>query len=113
MNWILTWMLPVLLLYAPSTQSTSQPQPDWVLEIMEKAPRFTTITQCEWEGRRLWKLNACTHCHDMITQVYDAEKNLICQYGGIGKNNTCLDKGIHWEECGVIYGKPYLMDMGW
>lgn len=85
------------------SESNNNHNPDWVMEIMDKNPKFTKISKCVYEDIWVWKVNSCVTCNDMITKVYDADKNLICLYGGILRKNTCKDLDSKLEDCQVIY----------
>jgi hypothetical protein len=81
----------------------SNPNPDWVKEIINKKPKFTKVTHCMADGMEVWKVNSCVTCHDKITKVYDRKHQLVCQYGGIMQQNTCIDEEITFQDCEVIY----------
>lgn len=89
--------------YADIKQNHDETQPSWVTEIMEKEPKFTKITRCVHNDKYVWKVNSCVTCNDMVTRVYDKDENVICQYGGILRKNTCTEKGMDLEDCKVIY----------
>ncbi len=104
-----------LMFFSPFTgMNTEHPEPDWVEEIMDKRPRMTKITKCSLGDDYVWKLNSCVTCADMMVQVYDRDKNLLCQYGGVLKLNTCEEKDLDvFEECEVIYKPKVRMGFGW
>lgn len=108
MKTFLTLIIPLLLCSAtwiePVTP-TEHGEPEWVMEIMDKKPKFTKITRCVYGDEYVWKVNSCVTCNDMITKIYDANKNLVCQYGGVLRQNTCNEQDIFLEECRIIY-KP-------
>lgn len=99
-------MIPFLLCSATWVDNKELPEfnePEWVMDIMDKKPKFTKITRCLYGDEYVWKVNSCVTCNDMITKVYDQDKNLVCQYGGVLRQNTCSDKEISLEECRIIY----------
>ena len=85
------------------TETLEHSEPEWVMEIMDKRPKFTKITRCVYDDVYVWKVNSCVTCNDMITKIYDADKNLVCQYGGVLRQNTCNEQDIYLEDCRVIY----------
>jgi hypothetical protein len=106
MRILITLFIPLLMMsagYADEQQNFDERQPDWVTEIMEKEPKFTKITRCVYNDEYVWKVNSCVTCNDMITKVYDKDKNVVCQYGGILRKNTCTEKDMNLQDCEVIY----------
>ncbi len=79
--------------------------PEWVQEIMDRKPTMTKIIRCVHDDEFVWKVNSCVTCNDMITYVYDKDKNVVCEFGGVLRENTCKDNEIILESCKVIY-KP-------
>ncbi len=105
MNILYTIFFPLLVCLGTDKMENEHIHPDWVHEIMDKEPQFTQITECVYGGTLVWKVNSCVTCNDMITKVYDEQKNLVCQYGGVLRQNTCSEQDIILEDCRVIY-KP-------
>lgn len=106
MKILITLFFPLFFLngdIAEPSESHKDYNPDWVMEIMDKHPKFTRITKCVYKDIWVWKVNSCVTCNDMITKVYDADKNLICLYGGILRKDTCKDLDVGLEDCQVIY----------
>ncbi len=91
------------------TRKTTKGQPEWVREIMDRKPTMTKITRCIYDNEVVWKVNACVTCNDMITYVYDRDKNVICEYGGVLRENTCKDNDIVLEDCRIIYKPKFKM----
>ncbi len=86
--------------------------PDWVKEMMDRKPKLTQITKCSYNDDYVWKVNTCVSCHDMITKVYDRNKNVVCQYGGVLRQNTCVEEGIDFDDCHVIYQPKLKITLG-
>lgn len=48
------------------------------------------IIQYEYNGNLTFSVDTCVNnCSDALTQIYDCEKNIICEMGGIAGVNTC------------------------
>lgn len=106
MKILITLFIPLLMMSAGSIGEKKKiegEQPDWVKEMIEKEPKFTKITRCTYNEEYVWKVNSCVTCNDMITKVYDRDRNVVCQYGGILRKNTCREKGMNLQDCEVIY----------
>lgn len=49
------------------------------------------IIQYTYKNNTVFSVNDCINCADAITVVYDCEKNVLCEFGGIAGVNTCSD----------------------
>lgn len=100
-------LLPLILISSAFTVEEKvdweKENPQWVKDIMDKEPKFTKISKCLNGDEWVWKVNACVTCNDMITKIYDSERNLVCQYGGVLRKNTCNENDIVLEDCRIIY----------
>ncbi len=90
-----------------ANSTKSQDYPDWVQEIIDKKPTMVQIVECFWEDEKVWKINSCVTCSDMITYVYDKDKNVICEYGGVLRENTCKEDEVLLSACKVIYKSKF------
>ncbi len=55
-------------------------------------------------GQRVFEVNPCLDCAEMITTVYDCQGQVICAFGGLVGLNTCPDyapdpetKLLYWK----------------
>lgn len=106
MKILITLFLPLFFLqgnFSEKSENYENHDPDWVMEIVGRSPKFTKITKCVYEDTWVWKVNSCVTCNDMITKVYDADRNLVCLYGGVLRKDTCKDLDVKLEDCQVIY----------
>ncbi len=107
------WIFTILILSSLfSFVENENKQPDWLQEMIDGDSKTLKITECTWDKQTVWKVNPCTICNDMITKVYDEKKNIICEYGGVLRKNTCQDNDIFFEDCKVIYKPKMKLQMG-
>ena len=68
----------------------------WLKELKEQFDKDTgpyrqIITQYTYQGETVFLVDACHLCSDALQVVYDCEKNVLCEFGGIEGKNTCPD----------------------
>jgi len=44
-----------------------------------------------YKEQRVFEVNPCVECADIVTTVHDCEGNVVCEFGGISGLNTCPD----------------------
>lgn len=49
------------------------------------------IIQYRYDGKDVFAIDYCYQCPDALVVVYDCEKNIVCEFGGIDGRNTCPD----------------------
>ncbi|MCH7770781.1 MAG: hypothetical protein IIA49_07155 [Bacteroidetes bacterium] len=49
------------------------------------------IIQYWYNGNDVLLIDNCYQCADALSVVYDCEKNIVCEFGGIDGRNTCPD----------------------
>lgn len=69
---------------------------DWLREIVVQfdenmSDNSARITQYEYKSQCVFVIEDCFQCPDALTYVYDENKNLICEFGGIDGRNSCPD----------------------
>ena len=47
------------------------------------------IIQYRYNGEDVFLIVHCYQCPDAISVVYDCEKNIVCEFGGIDGRDTC------------------------
>lgn len=63
------------------------------------------ITQYKYHGNDVFLIEECYQCADALQIVYDCEKNIICEFGGIDGRNTCPDFVSHASNEKVLYDR--------
>lgn len=66
----------------------------WVkalLEDFESSERKEQVILYKYNDNEVLLVNRCYQCPDAMTEVYDCEHNVICQFGGFAGTNTCPD----------------------
>ena len=63
-----------------------------------------TIYLAHYKEERVFEINPCTNCSDMMTTVYDCDGSVTCEFGGLAGLNTCPDyapnpseKLLYWK----------------
>jgi len=69
---------------------------EWLKDIKEQFEMIDDdipkrIVQYEYNDQCVFSIDACLNCPDALTYVYDENKNIICEFGGIDGRNTCPD----------------------
>jgi hypothetical protein len=69
---------------------------DWLKDIKEMLeqranPTGGQIIQFTYQGACVFWVDTCYGCADNLIRVYDAEMNVVCEFGGIAGFNTCPD----------------------
>jgi len=67
---------------------------DWLKNLkttfeQRMGPAGGQIIQYEYEGDCVFWVDDCFNCLDKLVQVYDYDKNLVCEFGGISGKDTC------------------------
>lgn len=90
--------------------STENPLEDivWLSEIrnmfdQDMGPMRQKITQYKYYGKDVFMIESCYQCPDAISIVYDCEKNVVCEFGGIDGRNTCPDFYQNATEEKILY----------
>jgi len=68
--------------------------PAWIDEIfsdMEQGNNKGEIIRYKLNGQTVFLINTCLDCADSMSEVYDCQHNVLCQFGGIAGFNTCPD----------------------
>jgi len=80
------------------TCSTDNPLEEisWLKEIrdrfdMDMGPQRQMIIKYRYNEEDVFLIDDCYQCADNIITVYDCEKNIVCEFGGIDGRNTCPD----------------------
>lgn len=69
---------------------------DWLKDIKVQMtqtakPTGGQIIQYNYLGECVFWIDNCYNCADNLIVIYDAEQNIVCQFGGIIGLNTCPD----------------------
>ena len=54
-------------------------------------PSGAQIIQYEYNGECVFWIDACYHCYDGLVVVYNANQDVICEFGSIAGLDTCPD----------------------
>ena len=80
------------------TCNTDNPLEDisWLKEIRDgfdsdMGSQRQMIIQYRYNGNDVLLIDNCYQCADALSVVYDCEKNIVCEFGGIDGRNTCPD----------------------
>ena len=80
------------------TCNTDNPLEDisWLKEIRDgfdsdMGSQRQMIIQYWYNGNDVLLIDNCYQCADALSVVYDCEKNIVCEFGGIDGRNTCHD----------------------
>ena len=49
------------------------------------------IIQYVYNGECVYSINHCINCSDSMTQIYNTQGEVVCEFGGIAGLNTCPD----------------------
>ena len=70
---------------------------DWIKGLIEEQ-NLTDCSDCSLEiiqysynDATVFSVDNCVGCSDALINVYDCQKNLVCEFGGIAGLNTCPD----------------------
>ena len=68
----------------------------WLKELKQTFDQSTQaagarIIQYEYNDQCVFLIDDCYNCADGLLRVFDAEQNLLCEFGGIDGRNTCPD----------------------
>jgi len=112
-------ILTLLLLFAFSCDKNNPDDPtcisgdpleeiSWLKEVKENMskranPTGGQIIQYTYQGECVFMIDNCFGCADNLLAVYDAEQNLLCEFGGIIGLNTCPDFDKEATNRKVIY----------
>ena len=70
---------------------------DWLSEMIrdfKRSDQKASIYYYEYKGQPVFAVDSCVGCADAMTTVYNCDKGVVCQFGGIAGMNTCPD----WED---------------
>jgi hypothetical protein len=81
----------------------------WLKETKEAfelsmSPSAKRITQYFYQGECVFLIDGCVGCNDNLTTLYNAEKEVICEFGGIAGVNTCPDFETEVTGEVILYG---------
>ena len=94
-----------------TTCGTNNPLEDiaWLKELkegveMSASPAKAIFIQYTYNDKTVFSIDTCADCTDNLIKVYNCDKEVICEFGGIEGLNTCPDfeqkatnKLILWE----------------
>lgn len=84
--------------------------PGWLKDKIEEFITNNTdgkgsVEEFLYREQTVYLVNFCMGCPDFLVYVYNKEKDVICEFGGIAGTNTCPDfskeaisKGIVWPK---------------
>ena len=82
----------------------------WLKEIkdsfdLDMGPQRQQIIQYRYAGKDVFWVDNCFQCPDALVIVYDCEKNIVCEFGGIDGRNTCPDFEQNAKNKKILYDK--------
>ncbi|MGL1885687.1 MAG: hypothetical protein OCD76_04155 [Reichenbachiella sp.] len=83
-------------------------QIDWLEDLVieyEQNSQPSRITQYEYKGACVFQVDHCYMCPDAGSVVYNAEKEVVCEFGGFIGNNTCPDFSNEATNAIELYNK--------
>ena len=81
---------------------------DWLSEMIKdfkRSDQAAEVYYYEYNGESVFSVNSCVGCADAMTVVYNCQKEVICQFGGIAGLNTCPDFDDQAKEKTRLYPK--------
>ncbi|PQJ80026.1 DUF6970 domain-containing protein [Polaribacter porphyrae] len=68
----------------------------WLKEIKTSFEQSTSVSkkkiiQYDYKNETVFLINSCDDCSDNLVTVYNCDKEVICEFGGIAGLNTCSD----------------------
>jgi len=88
----------------PQNNATDLPQ--WVkdnIAVFEKNNAKAEIDQMTYKGKTVFLVDPCVKCPDDLVTVYDRDKNILCEFGGIAGLNTCRDFNSNIKDKVVLW----------
>ncbi len=70
---------------------------------LDTGPQRQRIIQYWYNGKDVFLIQSCYQCPDALSVVYDCEKNIVCEFGGIDGLNTCPDFGQNATNEKILY----------
>ena len=67
---------------------------DWLTDMIrgfKRSDQKVEVYYYEYYGSPVFSINSCIGCADGMTTVYNCDKGVVCQFGGIAGLNTCPD----------------------